>query len=170
MTIREAAQSWVAKFNAFPNDMIGTLMRADPEAWHEVTKPSTGDRVYVLDLPKDCESSEHEGEITKVLQKAEKYRVVLDDGAVVKVREEALEVQYDGILPMWGWLWQFDDSCDTYWVEEEDGIRQLSNCGFRVYEHDEWGFFFGIDGAGYDFYDGHWIPLYRARGLKWHDE
>ena len=45
----------------------------------------------------------------------------------------------------------------------------MSDCGFRVYQHEEWGFFFGIDGAGYDFYSEHWIPLYKRRGLQWHD-
>lgn len=70
---------------------------------------------------------------------------------------------------MWGWLWQFGDSADDYWLEELDGIRIMSECGFRIYEHEEWGYFFGIDGAGYDFYEAHWEPLYRARGLQWHD-
>ena len=50
-----------------------------------------------------------------------------------------------------------------------DGIQVMSECGFRIYESDEWGYFFGIDGAGYDFYSEHWIPLYRKRGLQWHD-
>lgn len=27
----------------------------------------------------------------------------------------------------------------------------------------------GIDGAGYNFYEAHWLPLYNARGLQWHD-
>ena len=22
---------------------------------------------------------------------------------------------------------------------------------------------------GYDFYENHWIPLYKARGLQWHE-
>ena len=39
-----------------------------------------------------------------------------------------------------------------------------------MYESGEFGYFFGIDGAGYDFYECHWIPLYKARGLQWHDE
>ena len=45
----------------------------------------------------------------------------------------------------------------------------MSRCGFRIYESEEFGYFFGIDGAGYSFYDEHWVPLYRARGLHWHD-
>ena len=39
-----------------------------------------------------------------------------------------------------------------------------------MYKHEEFGYFFGIDGAGYDFYEAHWTPLYKARGLHWHDE
>ena len=46
----------------------------------------------------------------------------------------------------------------------------LFRSGFRIYESEEFGYFFGIDGAGYNFYDSHWIPLYDARGLKWHRE
>ena len=75
-----------------------------------------------------------------------------------------------GVFPMWGTMWSFHDSIDDWWLEERDGIRLMSECGFRIYHHQEWGYFFGIDGAGYDFYSDHWIPLYKARGLKWHDE
>ncbi len=73
------------------------------------------------------------------------------------------------LLPMWGTMWSFHDPCDIWWVEEGDGVEVLSLCGFRVYEHERYGFFFGIDGAGYDFYDAHWCPLYHARGLRWHE-
>ena len=61
------------------------------------------------------------------------------------------------------------DSADDYWMEELDGIKVMSDCGFRIYESDDWGYFFGIDGCGYDFYEAHWIPAYRKRGLQWHD-
>ena len=81
-----------------------------------------------------------------------------------------MESEYDDGLPMWGTMWSFGDSADDWWLEEKDGIKVMSECGFRIYEHEEYGYFFGIDGAGYDFYEAHWIPLYKARGLKWHDE
>ena len=44
----------------------------------------------------------------------------------------------------------------------------MADCGFRIYESEEFGYFFGIDGAGYSFYEEHWIPLYKQRGLQWH--
>lgn len=28
--------------------------------------------------------------------------------------------------------------------------------------------YLGIDGAGYDFYESHWIPLYKTLGYSWH--
>lgn len=161
-SISDAAHRWVGEFNAFPYSMIETLMRADPDSWHEVTKPSRGDRVYVFDLPR---GSEHEGEI---ISGHGKFRIRMDDGTELRVDENGLEILFDEALPMWGTIWQFGDSCDTYWIENEDGVRKLSECGFRIYEHDEWGYFFGIDGCGYDFYEAHWIPLYKARGLQWH--
>ena len=74
---------------------------------------------------------------------------------------------YD-VLPVWGTMWQFSDSIDTEWLAGRGGLKAMTDCGFRIFENDEFGYFFGIDGAGYDFYAEHWIPLYKARGLQWH--
>ncbi|MBQ8135340.1 MAG: hypothetical protein IJ711_00105 [Lachnospiraceae bacterium] len=162
MTVDEAAHRWVSEFSRYPYDMIKTLMRNHPDDWHEVTLPTVGDRVYVYD---ESES----GEIVKC-HKDRKYTVELDNGRKRKVLSpDDFEVENDTILPMWGTLWAFGDSCDDWWITEEDGLRKMSECGFRIYEHDEWGLFFGIDGCGYDFYEAHWIPLYKVRGLQWHD-
>lgn len=76
----------------------------------------------------------------------------------------------DDFLPIWGTLWAFDDSADIAWLDSEAGISAMSNCGFRIFYHNDFGYFFGIDGAGYDFYEEHWIPLYLARGLHWHSD
>ena len=76
--------------------------------------------------------------------------------------------EYDDFLPMWGTMWTFGESLDEDWAREN--IQIMQDCGFRVYENDDFGIIFGIDGAGYNFYESHWIPLYKARGLKWHDE
>ncbi len=76
--------------------------------------------------------------------------------------------EYDDFLPMWSTMWTFGESLDEDWAREN--IQIMQDCGFRVYENDDFGIIFGIDGAGYNFYESHWIPLYKARGLKWHDE
>lgn len=37
-----------------------------------------------------------------------------------------------------------------------------------AFETDDGDVLLGINGAGYDFYESHWIPLYHALGLEWH--
>lgn len=73
-------------------------------------------------------------------------------------------------LPMWGTMWSFGNAADDYWLEEKDGLELMAECGFRIYEQEDFGYLFGIDGAGYSFMEAHWIPLYKARGLRWHRE
>lgn len=161
MTISEAAHAWVGEMNAFPYSMIKTLIAADPDSWTEVTMPAVGNRVYVYDR-------QSEGEITEAFANG-KYRVDVDRGGDFTVSADEFELVQDTTLPMWGTLWSFGDSCDDWWLSDDGGIKKMSECGFRIYEHEEWGYFFGIDGAGYDFYEAHWIPLYKVRGLQWHD-
>ena len=168
VTIHEATERWVSEMNAFTYGIIERLMKLEPDEWYEVTVPSNGDRVYVYDLPDGCEDYNRYGEIENHIGN-KIYLINLDDGNTVEVGQEDFEVQNDGFLPMWGWLWQFADSADDYWLEEMDGIQIMSDCGFRIYYHEEFGYFFGIDGCGYDFYEAHWIPLYKKRGLQWHD-
>ncbi len=161
MTRLEAAQMWVKEFNAVPTRMIAKLMTAEPEDWQEVTRPAIGDRVYASDVG--------EGSIIEIDYETGWCKVRLDDGSVARYHENRIEVDYDDVLPMWGTMWSFGDSIDNYWLDEKDGIALMSQCGFRIFMSEEFGYFFGIDGAGYDFYEAHWIPLYKARGLKWHD-
>lgn len=174
-TIKEAAKEWVREMNAFPYSMIEKLVYDNIDDWYEVTVPSSGDRVYMCNFPElDVEGKEYNtddncGTIQDYNEEEKIYTIELDNGAIIECSEEDFEVDRNSFLPMWGTLWSFGDGCDDYWLENEDGIRKMSECGFRVYCHDEWGYFFGLDGAGYDFYGEHWIPLYKTRGLQWHD-
>ena len=158
-TIREATEAWVHEMNAIPQGMIEKLYQNNVDDWTEVTMPSKYDRVYVYENG-DC------GEITEI--EDDTYTIELDNGTEIKCEASDFEIEQDSSLPMWGTMWSFGDSCDDWWLEEKDGIKIMSECGFRIYESYEFGYFFGIDGAGYDFYEGHWIPLYKARGLQWH--
>lgn len=169
VTIRQAAENWVREMNAYPQEMINKLMQADIDDWTEVTTPSIGDRVWVYE-------ENESGTIEKVRQTPDDeeddevlYEVELDSGKTVFAKADDMEVERDTYLPMWGTMWSFGDSADDWWLEEGSGIEIMSECGFRVYESYGFGFIFGIDGAGYDFYESHWIPLYKARGLQWHD-
>lgn len=170
-TVEDAVREWVREFDAIDTDIINALMTMDIDEWEEVTMSSIGDRVIVYRVPDDCESTCDEGEVIGYTDEGE-YIVEMDDGVVVELYMYDFDTvcnNCDSGLPMWGTMWSFHDSCDTYWIEHGDGIKALSECGFRVYHSDNYGYFFGIDGAGYNFYEAHWIPLYLKNGLKWHE-
>lgn len=157
-TIKDATGLFVREMNAIDQGIIATLMKADVDDWQEVTMPCVGDRVYVYD--------EGEGEVVEI--NGDTYMVDFYDEVMNYHLDELEVLHYDG-LPMWGTMWSFGDSIDEWWLENKNGLKLMSECGFRIYHSEKYGYFFGIDGAGYDFYEAHWIPLYKARGLKWHE-
>lgn len=163
-TIKEAAQAWVREFNAIPFSILEKLLEINPDELQEITPPAAGDRVYVYNPP----AGENEGEI--IQREDDLYTIELDDGTTCVLEPSEFDVQHDGSLPMWGTLWAFGDSVDNWWLEKHDGLQIMADCGFRIYEQEDYEYVFGIDGAGYDFYSDHWIPLYKARGLHWHKE
>lgn len=171
MTIREAAREWVNEFNAIPYSLVEKLIKHDPDELHEITPPSRNDYVYIFD-------GEHDGEYGYIEgvseEDSDKYTIRLDGGdETIDLEEGEFEVQCDSWLPMWGTMWTFGEQLDNDWIAGnycESGLQTMADCGFRIYEQEDCEYIFGIDGAGYDFYESHWIPLYKARGLSWHDE
>ena len=165
-TIKLAAQAWVNEFNAVPHAVVQKLMNvSNHNDITEITPPAINDRVYVFE---PSESGERYGYITGYDEEDDVYVIELDDRTEVKLEQDEFEVQYDDGLPMWGTLWAFGDSCDKWWLAEN--LQAVANCGFRIYESEDYEYLIGIDGAGYDFYESHWIPLYKVRGLQWHKE
>lgn len=159
-TIKEATEAWVREFNAIPQDMIKkAYCNGDFGEITEITPLSINDRVC-------CFSESEYGEIIE--RQDDVYTVELDNGNEIQTDETDLKRETYNYLPMWGTMWMFGDGIDDYWVSEMDGLQIMADCGFRIYETVE-GIVFGIDGAGYDFYEAHWIPLYKARGLQWHE-
>lgn len=161
MTILEATRHWVYGFNAIPTAMLVRLMDQNPEEFSEVTIPTIGDTVYVYD-------ESINGEITA--QVDEGYQIILENGTEITATVNDFTLVHTDILPMWGTMWSFGEGVDENWVENGAGLTALSECGFRIFKHETFGYFFGINGAGYDFYAEHWIPLYKARGLNWHNQ
>lgn len=161
-TIDDAVHAWVNEFSRFPTDMIAKLMSVDEgDEWREVTRCRVGDRIsgYTID----------DGEIIGISDDG--ICTIRTDGGEIVTGDfnSDFDIERDDILPMWGWMWQFGDMLDDEWLEDEKNVQKMSQCGFRIYHHDEWGYFFGIDGAGFDFYAERWAPLYIARGLHWHE-
>ena len=167
MTLKEATRRFLDEVSNIPLGLIADSMENDPSSWQEVTAPSKGDKVYVY-------SAGDEGTVVGYDEDSETFTVELDDAEDGEPPMETtlsdLECIFDGALPMWGTVFAFKNSLDDDWLSEDDGIIKMSACGFRIFYHEEYGFFFGIDGAGYDFYEAHWEPLYLARGLHWHTD
>lgn len=70
-------------------------------------------------------------------------------------------------IPMWNTWFEIADSFAYRMIEEK--ANEVADIGFTLIYHDDelWGL--GINGAGYDFYGAHWIPLYDLLGMKWHE-
>lgn len=91
------------------------------------------------------------------------------DESVTEVTEREDDEFCDGDqFPSWSTMWRFGLASDIWWMESQ-GVSALSSLGFRVYESEDYGYIFGVDGGGFDFYEEYWIPLYLRRGLHWHE-
>lgn len=162
MTIREACELWVERdMNAIPQSVLVKLQQLDPDDLAELTPITKADRVYV------CSAGEM-GEVIAIDEDTEEYTVQLDNGETITTEGFDLEREDYDRFPMWGTMWSFSCSFDEDWALSH--LEEMAACGFRLYESEDYSLVFGIDAAGLNFYEAFWIPLYKARGLRWHDE
>lgn len=162
ITIEDSARKWVGEFNVVPQEILQKLSTLREGEVEEITPVSIHDRVMVY-------AYDEEGVVVEYAEHRDLLIVELDTGGATVVPREGLDaVQYD-MLPMWGTMWAFGNSMDNEWLERDGNLQKMADCGFRIYTQEDYGYVFGIDGAGYDFYESHWIPLYKARGFQWHD-
>ena len=176
-TVKEAAQEWIREFDAVPAGIITKILGNNCDELQEITPPSEYDRVYITGGEYRGESGE--SKLTKVQGDKDMYLIEFDnpqtddDGNQIEeavLSSDDFEVERDDMLPMWSTLWS-PPSIDQDWILGtycDNHLQEVADCGFRIYEQEDYGLLLGIDGAGYDFYESHWIPLYNARGLQWH--
>jgi hypothetical protein len=80
---------------------------------------------------------------------------------------------------MWGTMFLVNDPVDKQRIkallhpvtDEEDelyGCQEVGQTGIYAFDVDGH-LVLGINGAGYDFYEHHWMPLYEALGYGWHE-
>ena len=75
---------------------------------------------------------------------------------------------------MWSTLFEAKDNTIKDWILE-NYEKIIKESGFTIIDLSrenegeyETGVFLGVNGAGYDFYEAHWIPLYKIFGvIKW---
>jgi hypothetical protein len=195
ITKKQAVEAWVGTFNAIPRTLAEKLY--DYGEVKEITPFAINDPVYISgygidgkesggrvwheglnyaningigrivdfmydDYDKDCKHYKIDpGQFMVKMEYPKEHA-----GKVFQVSNECLSHRVDFPLPLWSKMWAFDLT-DNKWLEE-GGLEHMRDCGFRIYAQEDFGYIFGIDGAGYNFYPEHWIPLYEARGLMWH--
>lgn len=159
MTIKEATQHWVRGLNAIPQQFIVTAL--GDNLWDTFTECTPDIQV--------CSYCGEEASEDYIERKEEDSMAQCEHCASDADVIEFYEYQSNNsdYLPMWGTMWTLGDSFDEDWFA--NNLETAYRLGFRVYEHEDLGIVIGIDGAGYDFYEEHWIPLYKALGLRWHD-
>lgn len=163
ITIKQATERMVdCDLNAIPQVLIekAYFENDNIESFRNVTPLYDGQQVT------------YDNEVYTIF-KTEEYEenVILTKDGVQMVDVDQYDIEeYDNrpFLPMWSTMWQTSIML-SHWIE--NNMKLVASLGFQIYECDDLdGLILGIDGAGYDFYTKHWIPLYNAQGLKWHNK
>lgn len=167
MNIKEAATLWVQRdMWAIPYSVAEKLQKfSEYTDFEDITPISTDDKVW-------SNTEQGVGYVTDIFTNEDGEETIIVDFGDEKIECNRYDLSREefGDLPMWGCLWAFNDGLDKDWIEKEENLIKMAELGFKIYDSEDYGYVFGIDGAGYDFYEAHWIPLYKARGLRWHDE
>ena len=155
--IMDRVYKWVnTDFIPVPQSVVKKLLGLDLGDIIDITPPAIGDRVYVSGSKND-----EDGEIIAISEDRETYEVKLYRvGEVIELEDGDFTVVRDSYLPMWGTMWAFRYSSDNDIYFNGKDLEKFSDCGFRIYTSEDYGVIIGIDGAGYDFYEQHWYPLY----------
>lgn len=114
-----------------------------------------------------------------VQKMVEGFQALPTEWAQIVAEEKEEDIPY----PMWGTMWRVVEPLDvekikrllrTIAYDDEDapeevwGLQEVGETGIFAWEVDG-ELLLGINGAGYDFYEAHWTPLYEALGYKWHE-
>jgi len=164
-TESEAAKYWINRdFSNMPTELIKRAFR-DESGPDDLQLIAGGDRVSDCcdDQTSKKEDSEDLGGPEVDTDHDDKVTVCDKCGKRCETHWQGPTLDYPA---GWGTMWAPNDRIDQDWIR--DHADMVADLGFMVYESDETGIILGIDGAGYDFYDAHWVPLYRARGFRWH--
>jgi len=167
-SIKEATEEWINGFNYIPGPVIEKLAEAD-----ETVSYFDSDSFRLIASPRieclGCNTT-YEGDLL-----LDELREAYDNGTGVPCEYCEYNKGDDWTMGRpeyafpcgWGTLFAPKDFCDINWIlQNADEVAEL---GFFVFESEDYSVMLGIDAGGFDFYEAFWIPLYKHRGLKWHD-
>ena len=73
---------------------------------------------------------------------------------------EFSEYEMGDYYPMWGTVFSVRDNFLSEKIVE-NAQKIYEECNIWVGEQEDFGIILGINGAGYDFYEAHWEPLFN---------
>lgn len=161
--LARATRSWVDQFDAVPASIITKMALCDREM-----ADYDSDSFRLASSPTlACEWC---GEVQEDVNALDIDRARERCAALACQRcrkKEGLTYTRPDYFPCsWGWLWA-PPRQDLDWFLANR--HRVSSLGFYVFESDDYGILLGIDAGGFDFYEAYWIPLYKLRGLCWHE-
>lgn len=162
MNKKEAIQKMVAELSSVSQDQFRTLMEASGE-YHNLPMWGT---MWRLDY-----FGEDIYESARVMV-GDKEEIDLDAIDDEKEREEVKEAikALDEERISWGECALLENYIDEEMAGERCVLDKNGNTtAMFVYELDG-EYWLGVNGAGWDFYDGVWDKLYDIMGLKWHNQ
>lgn len=72
--------------------------------------------------------------------------------------------EWDEFVPMWGTMYVLDEKAERWAL---DNIDKVTEIGLRLYVLTSGTVVLGVDGAGFDFCQAYWVPLYKEiNGIK----
>ena len=96
------------------------------------------------------------------------YPTMMTENQIDEAKNELMDQQRE---IMWSTLFEAKDNTIKDWILENHE-KIISEAGFTIIDLSrenegeyETGVFLGVNGAGYDFYEAHWIPLYKIFGV-----
>jgi len=92
----------------------------------------------------------------------------MNENEIDEAKNELMDRQRE---VMWSTLFEAKDNTIKDWILE-NYEKIINEAGFTIIDLSrenegeyETGIFLGVNGAGYDFYEAHWLPLYKIFGV-----
>lgn len=136
--------------------------------WQEITSPLVGDIVALSPDYDDILDSGY-GKIIYAHDDGEYTIVTLDDELLMLTANE-FEVVRDGekVLPNFCEMWNLKTHAIREWLFDGDGVRIMTELGFRIYYHKSHGFWAGVEvGKEFNIIKDYWMPLNEMVGKTW---
>jgi hypothetical protein len=168
LSIQDAARRWLEQFDHVPASVIEKMAKAD-----EAMSYYESDSLRLVAGPRivcDPCNLDYEGPSTlsEMREHAMQGRGIPCDWCDHTPGDQWREGFPTHAFPVaWSTLFAPRDRLDQNWILEH--AEAVAKLGLYVFQSEDYGCLLGIDGAGFDFDEAFWIPLYRLRGLKWHD-